>query len=180
MPVIEPVPLEHLDDELRGLIRHGRATGMISTSVPHQVWAYRPELTKSILRRHVLSHEHSVLGARLQEIVRLRIAVFNDCRACRAARKSDAVDEDDVACLSSDADRFTAKERLALKFAELFASDHAAIDDRLMAELGACFSKAEIVELGLVCANASGNGRLAHVLLAYPDHEQPLVLPYDV
>jgi NAD(P)-dependent dehydrogenase (short-subunit alcohol dehydrogenase family)/alkylhydroperoxidase family enzyme len=179
MPAIEPVPLEHLDDELQGLIRRSRATGMLSTSVPHQVWAYRPELTKSMLRRHVLSHENSVLDARLQELVRLRIAVFNDCRACRAARKSDTVGDDDVACLSSDADRFTPRERLALRFAELFATDHSAIDDGLMADLGACFSKPEIIELGLFCASALGNGRLAHVLRAYPDDERPPVLRYE-
>ena len=45
MPVIEPVPFEHLDAELQELIRAGRAAGMLSTTIPNQIWAYKPTKT---------------------------------------------------------------------------------------------------------------------------------------
>jgi alkylhydroperoxidase family enzyme len=179
MPVIEPVPLEHLDDELRGLIAEGRAAGMLSTSIPNQIWAYRPEQSKEMIRRYQLSFNTGILEPRLCELVRLRIAVFNDCNACKTARKSDTVSEEDVACLSSDDPRFTPRERLALRFAELFATDHFAIDDAMFVEMGKVFTKAEIIELGIQVANAVGGGRLAHVLRAYPDDDQPPVLRYE-
>ncbi|MET0377381.1 MAG: hypothetical protein ABW049_00210, partial [Spongiibacteraceae bacterium] len=112
-------------------------------------------------------------------LVRLRIAVFNDCLACKTARKSDAVDEADIACLDSDSEHFTPRERIALRYAELFVTDHFAIDDAMFAELGNHFTKAEIIELGLFVASALGGGRLAHVLRAYDNDEQPPVLRYD-
>src|SRR5690349_5823613 len=98
MPVIEPVPLEHLDPELRELIAEGRASGMLSTSIPNQIWAYRPEQSKEMIRRYKLSFNKGILEPRLCELVRLRIAAFNDCVACKLARKSPEVSEEDVAC----------------------------------------------------------------------------------
>ncbi|MGE0387055.1 MAG: carboxymuconolactone decarboxylase family protein [Gammaproteobacteria bacterium] len=179
MPVIEPVPMEHLDPELRDLIAESRASGMLSTSVPNRIWAYRPELSKDMIRRYRLSFNNGILEPRLCELVRLRIAAFNDCVACKIARKSPEVSEEDVACLSSDDARFTPRERLALKFAELFVTDHFAIDDALFAQLGEVFSKAEIIELGFQVSGALAGGRLAHVLRAYENDEQPPVLRYE-
>jgi alkylhydroperoxidase family enzyme len=179
MPVIEPVPMEHLDAELSDLIAAGRAAGMLSTTIPNQVWAYAPELSKEMIRRYQLTFNKGRLEPRLVELVRLRIAGFNDCRACKVARKSPDVSEDDVACLTSDDARFNRREQLALKFAELFVTDHFAIDDAMFVELGRHFSKAEIVELGFTVANAVGGGRLAHVLRAYPDDDLPPVLRYE-
>jgi len=179
VPVIEPVPFEHLDPELRDLIAAGRASGMLSTTVPNQVWAYAPELSKAAVRRYQALFNRGSLEPRLVELVRLYVASFNDCRACKAARKSPDVTEEDVACLSPDDPRFNRREQLALKFAELFATDHFAIDDAMFAELGRHFSKAEIIELGFNVANALGGGRLAHVLRAYDNDELPPVLRYE-
>jgi hypothetical protein len=106
MPVIEPVPLEHLDAELRDLIAEGRAAGMLSTSIPNQIWAYRPEQSKEMIRRYKLSFNKGILEPRLCELVRLRIAMLNDCNACKIARKSPEVSEEDVACLATDDARF--------------------------------------------------------------------------
>jgi alkylhydroperoxidase family enzyme len=99
--------------------------------------------------------------------------------ACKIARKNPDVTEEDVACLSSDDARFNPRERLALKFTELFATDHFAIDDAFFVELGKLFTKAEIIELGMSVSAALGGGRLAHVLRAYDNDEQPPVLRYE-
>jgi hypothetical protein len=54
-----------------------------------------------------------------------------------------------------------------------------AIDDAFFVELGKHFTKAEIIELGFGVSGALGGGRLAHVLRAYADDEQPPVLRYE-
>ncbi|ETB34531.1 carboxymuconolactone decarboxylase, partial [Mycobacterium avium subsp. hominissuis 10-5606] len=121
---------------MRDLIEDGQACRAIrdDTTVP-RLWALRPELAKAQLPIQTRYHDSNILDGRLLELVRLRIAALNDCRACNTARKNDAVSEEDIACLSSDDERFSDAERLALRFAELFAIDHEAIDDDLMGRL---------------------------------------------
>lgn len=107
------------------------------------------------------------LSPRLLELVRLRIAFFNQCRSCMSVRYESAIDdgldEDAVCSLArpADADNLSAAERSALRFAELFATNHLAIDDTVYDELRAHFSEDELVELGLHCAIALGVGRLS-------------------
>jgi alkylhydroperoxidase family enzyme len=55
---------------------------------------------------------------------------------------------------------FTPRERAALAFAELMATDHLKIDDAVFAELRGHFSEPEIVELGVQTALFVGFGRL--------------------
>ena len=179
MPRIEPVPMEHLDQELQDLIAAGRATGMLSTTIPNQIWAYRPELSKIMIKRYKILFDDGLLEPRLVELVRLRVAVYNDCTACKAARKSDAVTEEDIACLSSGDERFTPRESLALKFTDLFVTDHMSIDDQMIRDLGALFTKAEIIELMMFVSGAIGGGRMAHVLKAWASDDSPPVLAYE-
>jgi hypothetical protein len=54
-----------------------------------------------------------------------------------------------------------AAERAALRFADLFATDHLAIDDSVYDDLRQFFSEGELVEIGLNCALDVGIGRLA-------------------
>lgn len=178
MPRIAPVPWEDLDPQVRELIETGQACRAIrdDTTVP-RLWALRPELARAQLPIQTRYHDSNILDERLLELVRLRIASLNDCRACNTARKSDAVSEDDIACLSSDDERFSEPERLALRFAELFVIDHEGIDDDLVARLSVHFSAPEIVELGMYCGLMLGSGRFAHVMRGWADDEQPVVVP---
>jgi AhpD family alkylhydroperoxidase len=110
---------------------------------------------------------NGTLSPRLLELVRLRIAFFNQCRSCIAVRYQSAIDdgldEDAVCSLErpADAENLSAAERSALRFAELFATNHLAIDDAVYDELREHFSEDELVELGLNCAIALGVGRLS-------------------
>jgi alkylhydroperoxidase family enzyme len=116
-------------------------------------------------------HSDGLLGDRLRELVRLKIASITTCQACRLARKTDAVTDEDVACLSADdprmAERFSPPERAALRYAELFAGDHMAIDEALYTRLGQHFSVPEVAELNLFCALMLAGGRMTHVQQAY-------------
>ena len=59
---------------------------------------------------------------------------------------------------------FTARERLALEYAELMALDHAAIGDDFFRRMREEFTDAEIVELTMAIGQYIGFGRLLHVL----------------
>jgi AhpD family alkylhydroperoxidase len=107
------------------------------------------------------------LPPRLLELVRLRIAFFNQCRSCIAVRYQSAIDdgldEDAVCSLErpAEAENLSDAERSALRFAELFATNHLSIDDAVYDSLREHFSEDQLVELGLHCAVALGIGRLS-------------------
>jgi alkylhydroperoxidase family enzyme len=75
----------------------------------------------------------------------------------------DGLTEDLVCSLEqpADAEDLTAAERSAVRYADLFATNHLAIDDAVYDDLRQHFSEYELVELGVHCAYAVGMGRLA-------------------
>lgn len=107
------------------------------------------------------------LPERLVELVRLRVAFFNQCRSCMAIRYSDAVADgvtEGLVCSlerPQEAENLSAAEKAAIRYGELMATDHLAIDDAVYADLRAHFSEAQIVELGMTVAFFVGFGRLA-------------------
>jgi len=106
------------------------------------------------------------LPPRLLELVRLRIAFHNQCRSCMSVRYQSAVDdgltEDAVCSLERPAEAadLSDAERAALKFADLFATNHLAIDETTYDELRRYLTEDELVELGMHCAVSLGVGRL--------------------
>ena len=122
--------------------------------------------------------ETGALSPRLMELVRLRIAFHNQCRSCMSIRYQSAIDdgltEDAVCSLEQPAEAadLSDAERAALRFADLFATNHLAIDDAVYDELRNHFSEDQLVALGLHCALCVGLGRLAatwHVVDDLPD-----------
>ena len=171
MPLIAPVPLDALPPDLAEAVARGRASRMLSSTLPVQIWAHRPKVALAWLSTIEAMHEDGLLAARLRELVRLKIASITNCKACQVARKSDAVSEEDIACLSWDDARFTPAEQAALRYAELFAGDYFAIDEDIYAELGHHFSTEEIVELNLFAALMLAGGRMTYVQRGYPEDD---------
>ncbi|WP_313054304.1 carboxymuconolactone decarboxylase family protein [Pseudomonas lopnurensis] len=167
MSRIPPVPLAELPDALREAVERGQRSRILSSPRPVQVWAHRPAAALAWVRLLESLHEDSLLDERLRELVRLKIASITTCQACQVARKSDRVSEEDIACLATDSPRFSAEERAALRFAELFAADYMAIDDSHFAALGEHFSQAQIAELNMFCALMLAGGRMTYVQQAY-------------
>ena len=60
----------------------------------------------------------------------------------------------------AEADDLSDAERAALRFADLFATNHLAIDDAVYDDLRHYFTEGELVEIGLNCALDVGMGRL--------------------
>jgi alkylhydroperoxidase family enzyme len=86
------------------------------------------------------------------------------CR--RGPGTPDAPDEAFYAHVGSDPSwsGFGDRERLAARFAELFAADHLAMDEDFWWEMHAHFSDDEIVELGVCVGAWLAFGRLQRVL----------------
>jgi alkylhydroperoxidase family enzyme len=71
------------------------------------------------------------------------------------------------------ASQFSAREKLALRFAERMALNHHTIDDDFFRELRREFTAAEILELGMLTGLFIGYGRLLSIL----DLENPAPSP---
>ena len=139
------------------------------------IFAHRPRLGPSFAAFGAALEREAGLPARLRELVRLRIAFHNQCRTCMSIRytsaRDDGVTEDLVCSLErpADAPDLSAGERAALRFADLFATDHLAIDDDEFAGLREHFDDGEIVELAMVCAHYVASGRLMAVMRVTED-----------
>ncbi|MEB0013682.1 carboxymuconolactone decarboxylase family protein [Glaciimonas sp. Gout2] len=167
MSRIAPVSLDDLPQPLREARERGKASRMLISTIPVQVWGHRPDAALAWLSTLDQLHNHPLLDSRLRKLFRLRIASITTCTACQLARKTDNVSEDDIACLTSDSDRFNASERAALRYAELFSGDYMAINDAVFTELALWFSVPEIVDLNMFCALMLAGGRMTYVQCAY-------------
>lgn len=131
------------------------------------ITAHRPQIAAGIGMAMTAITTSGTLSARLIELIRLRIAFHNQCRSCMAIRYSNAVedglDEDLVCSLEKpqESDDLSPAERAALRFADLFATNHLAIDESVYDDLRQYFTEGELVEIGLNCALDLGMGRLA-------------------
>lgn len=131
------------------------------------ITGHRPELAIPLSEYTRALKRNGVLPRRLVELVRLRIAFHNQCRSCMAIRYTDALDDgltEDLVCSLEkpyEAPDLTDAERAALRYADLFATNHLAIDDAVYADLHEHFTEGEIVELGMNVALFVGVGRLA-------------------
>jgi alkylhydroperoxidase family enzyme len=109
-----------------------------------------------------------VLPHRLKEMVRVRISVAHRCGYCSTVRSkiADLSDAEIAQVLSYPTSQtLTAKEKAALRFADLFKQGEQAIDsDGVYAELKRHFSDEEIIELGMMCAQTDGVGRFVKSL----------------
>jgi AhpD family alkylhydroperoxidase len=164
MARIRRLTADQMDPEMAALIDADDRTPLelaVTSIIGH-----RPDLALPLIA-YTRSLKKGQLSRRLVEIVRLRIAFHNQCRSCMAIRYQDAVVDgltEDLVCSlekPAEAEGLTDAEQVALRYADLFATNHLAIDDALYAELGEYFTEGEIVELGLQVALFVGVGRLA-------------------
>jgi AhpD family alkylhydroperoxidase len=120
-----------------------------------------------------------VLPHKLKEMCRIRISVAHECGYCSTVRsnvaKAEGLTEDLVTGLLGEYagdDRFSAREKAALRYAGLFKQGEHAIDrDEVYAELRRHFTDEEIIELGLFCAEVDGVGKFVKSLNVLPWEE---------
>jgi alkylhydroperoxidase family enzyme len=152
---------------LRGL-HDGARQNDWSTRHVARAFANNAELLQRYLEFYYPFHSTAgVVEPRLKELVRLRIATLNGCKTCKAARLDpDHVSEREAAAGVDNPNKesFTPREHAALQLAETMATDHFAIDDRMIRDLRQHFSQEELVELLMMTGQYIGFGRMLSIL----------------
>lgn len=178
MPRIAPIPWDELKQEQRAMIEGGMASGAFRIALPLQILAYSDhDKVPDDGDRHPNFPRH-LLDGKLLELLRIRSAQIGGCEPCMGSRKVPGATEETVACLASPGLRsdLSERERLALEFIDLLATDHHRIGRDLYRRLAEHFTTAEIVELGSTCGHMIGTHRFLHTLDVFGE-EDP-VIPY--
>jgi alkylhydroperoxidase family enzyme len=173
MPRIEPIPWDALRPDQRATMQAGIDSGAFRIALPLQILAYADhDRAPDDGDRHPNFPRH-LLDGKLLELLRIRSAQLGGCEPCMASRKVDGATEDVVACLTNPDLRsdLTDRERLALEFIDLLATDHHSIGDDLYRRLARHFTTAEIVELGSTCGHMIGTHRFLHTIDVFGESE---------
>ena len=103
-----------------------------------RMWKLRPEMGMGAGALSHAVYEQSIVPVRERELARMRIAQINDCAICQQWRKTagaaEAMTEDDFANVADwrTYPGYSARERLAVEYAERFALDHLDLDDDVL------------------------------------------------
>jgi AhpD family alkylhydroperoxidase len=134
------------------------------------IWTLRPQLGGMVERMIRGAYQQSIIPADERELARMRIAQINDCVACSDFRAPSVLEAgvapelyENVAAYATYSG-YTPRQRLAIEFADRFATDHHSIDDAFFGRLRAQFSDEEILDLTLCVAVFLGLGRSLTVL----------------
>ena len=164
MTRLSVVPVEQWDPELRAMSDADNGTPL--EQLMGGVMAHAPGPAKALNGFAIALWSACTLPRRMLELVRLRIAFHNQCRSCMAIRyKSafeDGLDEGAVCSLEKpfEATDLSEREKAAIAYADISATNHYAISDETFDDLRKHFTEAEIVELGMFIAYFIGFGRL--------------------
>src|ERR1700693_1305953 len=100
-----------------------------------QIWSLQPELGAAATRLVDAAYNKSILPVRVREAARMRIAQLNDCTVCLAFRADKVRAQglgEDFYChvgVHDEGAQFNEQERMAMEYAERFATDHLSIGD---------------------------------------------------
>jgi alkylhydroperoxidase family enzyme len=136
----------------------------------------RPEMFAGLSAVGEAAYANTQLPIRVIEGVRMRIAQVNGCLICQSSRTPrDRPDYRHIPELPESfyeavadwrsSDEFSARERLAIEFADRYAADHRSLDtdEDLWNELHGEFSDSELVDLALFAGASMIGGRFAHI-----------------
>ena len=169
MPRLRYIEESEKTPHTRDLIESAKRTGapdprVISLMTRGKLCIAWVEYWNKLLYQGVLPH-------RLKEMCRIRISVAHQCGYCSTVRsnvaRAEGLTEDMIGDLFDyvGSKHFSAREKAALRYAELFKQGEHAIDrDEVYAELAKHFGDEEIIELGLFCAEVDGVGKFVKSL----------------
>src|ERR1700730_16050428 len=165
MEFVHLVDVDDLSPELRAMWDATPRPGL-KAFVQVMANAERYHVQFSDLYASVRFENH--LGHKLSELVRLAVANTTECPVCMAGRLPAAIEEgmsEDLVCQLDDIDHgdFTDAERVALRFAHKFGTDHLSVNEDDKAALRRHFSDEQIVELAILCGLCLGYGRFSAI-----------------
>lgn len=167
MPRLRFIEERELDPEKRALIAAAERTGapdprVVRIMVRSSAGLAWVKCWNSVLYEGKLPHK-------LKEMCRIRISVAHRCGYCSTVRsnvaRAEGLDEALVSDVLGARTRLTPREKAALEYADLFkAGDDPVDSDAVYDKLRQHFSEEEIIELGMLCAQTVGVGRLVRSL----------------
>src|SRR5499427_3303583 len=169
MPRISYIDDSRKTPQVTALIESAQKTGapdprVVSIMTRSEVGTAWVECWNKVLYKGVLPHK-------LKEMCRIKISVAHQCGYCSTVRSNVAKAEGLTESMINDlfdyagSTEFSAREKAALRYADLFKKGEHAIDkDEVYAELARHFSDEEIIELGLFCAEVDGVGKFVKSL----------------
>jgi AhpD family alkylhydroperoxidase len=170
MPRIAYIEDYQKTPQINAMIESAKKTGapdprVVSIMTRSEVGTAWVECWNKVLYKGVLPHK-------LKEMCRIKISVAHQCGYCSTVRsnvaKAEGLTEDminDLVGAYHTSKYFTAREKAALHYADLFKQGEHAIDkDEVYDELKNYFSDEEIIELGMLCAQTDGVGKLVKSL----------------
>jgi AhpD family alkylhydroperoxidase len=134
------------------------------------VWSLQPQMGGMVERMISTVYQRSTLPATEREAARMRIAQLNACGACATFRAPSVLEAGVTEELYEHLEEaatypgYTERQRLAVEYAERFATDHRNIGEDLFGRLRAAYSDAEILDLTMCVAVYLGLGRALEVL----------------
>jgi AhpD family alkylhydroperoxidase len=162
MSRVKALDRDAFDPELRA-----RTDSLDEVELGHlRILAHSPKAALAFISFIGGVNDASRLPRRLVELVRLRIAFHNQCPHCMAIRFQDAVQEglsETLVCSlekPEEAPDLDDRERAALEYADMVATNHFAVSGTTFDRLREHFSEREIVELGVYVAIFVGFGRV--------------------
>ena len=170
MPRIGYIDDSKKSPQINAMIESAKRTGapdprVVSIMTRSEVGTAWVECWNKVLYKGLLPHK-------LKEMCRIKISVAHQCGYCSTVRsnvaKAEGLTEDMITDLLGSYQtsiHFTAREKAALHYADLFKQGEHAIDkDEVYDELKNYFSDEEIIELGMLCAQTDGVGKLVKSL----------------
>jgi AhpD family alkylhydroperoxidase len=134
------------------------------------VWSLRLEMGGMVYKMVSTIYQRSVLPAEEREVARMRIAQLNACTACSDFRAPSVLEAGiseelyEHVAEAATYPGYTDRQRLAVEFAERFATNHREIDDELFTRLRSAFTDPEVLDLTMFVAVCLGLGRALEVL----------------
>ena len=166
MPRLRYIEESEKTPHTRELIESAKRTGapdprVVSIMTRSEVGTGWVEYWNKVLYQGTLPHK-------LKEMCRIRISVAHQCGYCSTVRSNVAKVEgltEDIIDNLSNYENSERREKAALRYADLFKQGEHAIDkDEVYLDLARNFSDEEIIELGLLCAQTDGVGKLVKSL----------------
>ena len=164
MPRISYRRYEELDPRSRSYIDYARDHG---TPRPESqaIRAHVPDVLEAFTQAWRLTFEQGVLDNPTKELCRLYVSKSVECEYCGTQRSELAtaagVDETKIDELMDfeRSDRYTDRERAALRYAQAIAWDASLADDNVWKDLHHHFTEPQLVELGFFIALTLGQQR---------------------
>ncbi len=165
MPRISYVdPATMTDTEMAEIMERASLHG-VPRPESQAVRAHVPEILKTFTDTWFASIGDGHLDHRIKELCRLYISKSIECEYCGGQRSATARDQGlseadiDQVLLYPTSDRFSERDKVALRYADAIAWDSSLADDDLWAQLHATFTEPQLVELGYFIALTLGQQR---------------------